>query len=172
VTSIDTPDIAGRVITDRHTIVDLIYRYCRAMDRCDAELGYSVWHEDGEADYGVLFKGTGRGFVDFALQAHHDFMLMHSHQVTNIILTLDGDRASSESYTTAALRHKEGERLMQTTVRGRYLDRWSCRNGRWGIDRRIYAHDFDEDHEITATVTPGWGRRDRSDASYQVLFGV
>lgn len=170
-TNIDTSDCDFKAIADRQAITDLIYRYCRAMDRCDAELGYSVWHEDGEADYGVLFKGTGRGFVDFALHAHHHYMVMHSHQVTNIILMLDGDRAASESYVTAALRRQEGQRLMQVTVRGRYLDRWSRRNGHWGIDQRIYAHDFDEDREITATATPGWGRRDRGDLSYQVLFG-
>jgi hypothetical protein len=158
-----------RGIADRQAITDLIYRYCRAMDRCDAELGYSTWHEGGEADYGVLFRGTGRGFVDFVLHAHRTVFLTHSHQVSNIIITLDGDRAASEAYVTTALRRKDGERLMQTTVRGRYLDCWSRRSGRWGIDRRVYIHDFDEDRQIDAIATPGWGRRDREDASYQVL---
>jgi hypothetical protein len=41
-----------RTLADRQAITDLIYRYCRAMDRIDPDLGYTIWHEDGVADYG------------------------------------------------------------------------------------------------------------------------
>jgi len=58
---------------------------------------------------------------------------------------------------------------MQVTVKGRYVDRWSRRDGRWAIDHRIYIQDFDEMHEVAATLTEGWGRRDRQDSSYEVL---
>lgn len=155
-------------IADRMAIGDVIYRYCRAMDRIDAELGYSVWHEDGEADYGAIFRGSGRGFVDWVCGVHRT-MLAHSHRVTNVLVTLDGDRAGSETYVVATLRRMDGSRLMQTMAWGRYLDRWSRRAGRWAIDRRIYVHDFDEVHEITETAVPGTGRRDREDPSYRVL---
>ena len=52
---------------------------------------------------------------------------------------------------------------------GRYLDRWSRRDGHWAIDRRVYLHDFDEVREIKETALPGVGRRDREDPSYQLL---
>jgi len=39
-------------LADRQAISDLIYRYCRSVDRIDIPLGHSIWHEDGIADYG------------------------------------------------------------------------------------------------------------------------
>ena len=155
-------------IADRMAITEAIYRYCRAMDRIDAELGHSVWHEDGEADYGAIYRGSGRGFVDWACVAHRT-MLATSHRVTNVLVTLDADRAASESYVVATLRRMDGSRLVQTSAWGRYVDRWSRREGRWAIDRRNYVHDFDEVREIMETALPGSGRPDRDDPTFQVL---
>jgi hypothetical protein len=162
-------EVSLQTVADRQAISQVIYNYCRAMDRCDTELGYSVWHEDGEADYGVHYRGTGRGFVDFTLEVHHRLMLAHSHQVTNIIIALHGDAAESESYVTATLRQRTDGRLLEITAHGRYLDRWSRRAGRWGIDKRVYLQDLDEVREVTGYTGETWGRRDREDPSY-LLF--
>lgn len=154
---------------DIQAITRQIYLYCRAMDRMDVELGYSIWHEDGEADYGPsIFQGTGRGFIDFVTKSHAA-MVSHSHQVSNVIVNLDGDRAASESYVTAALRMMEDGELFQMTTRGRYLDQWSWRRGRWAIDRRVMLHEFDDVRRIDRIVFPGTGKRDRSDPSYAIL---
>lgn len=154
---------------DRDAIVQQVYAYCRAMDRMDIELGYRVWHDDGEADYGAaIFRGSGRGFIDYVTASHAAFVA-HSHQVSNVLVRLDGDRAASESYVTATLRREDGGATSQITVRGRYLDRWSYRGGRWAIDKRIYLHDFDEVRQVVATGMPSAARRDRSDPSYAVL---
>src|SRR5579859_3070823 len=102
-----------RQLADRQEITQLIYRYCRSMDRIDPELGYSIWHDDAVADYGEdLYQGSGRGFIDFVLAQHRN-ALGHSHQVTNIILELDGDKAASESYVVSALRTMLDGRLKQ-----------------------------------------------------------
>lgn len=155
-------------IIDRHAITDLIYRYCRAVDRLDHALGYSVWHADGTADYGAeVYQGSGHGFIDFVI-GQHGQTLGHSHQVTNIILELDGDRAASESYHFAALRIARGEQVFEITVRGRYIDRWSKRDGRWGIDHRITIRDFDDMRPVTP-MSISAGRRDPTDPSYSVL---
>jgi SnoaL-like domain len=156
-------------MTDREAITDLIYRYCRAMDRIDPELGYSIWHPDGTADYGAnVFQGSGRDFVDHVC-AQHRGTLNHSHQVTNIIIALEGDRASSESYCTATLRIMRGDVLMQISVWNRYIDTWSKRDGRWGIDARLAVIDFDEIRPVTAMSQTSRGSRDRNDPSYGVL---
>ena len=99
-------------VSDRQDITDQIYRYCRAMDRIDHELGYSIWHEDGTADYGHNFQGTGRAFIDHVCQQHAGLQ-QHSHQVSNIIIDLDGDTAGSEAYVTATLRMVRGDQLMR-----------------------------------------------------------
>src|ERR1700712_3669770 len=97
------PEASLREVADRQAITDQLYRYCRAMDRIDHELGYSIWHEDGTADYGAaVWQGSGRGFIDSVGVAHRG-LLQHSHQVTNIIIELDGDRAASQAYVNARL---------------------------------------------------------------------
>ncbi len=156
-------------MSDREAITDLIYRYCRAMDRIDPELGYSIWHPDGTADYGPgVFQGSGRDFVDHVC-AQHRGTLTHSHQVTNIIIELDGDRGASESYCTANLRIMRGDALVQISVWNRYIDTWSKRDGRWGIDTRMAVIDFDEMRPVTAMSQISRGSRDRDDPSYAVL---
>lgn len=160
-----------QAVADRQAITDQIYRYCRAMDRIDHELGYSIWHEDGTADYGeAVFTGSGRDFIDHVCRQHAQ-LLCHSHQVTNIIIELDGDRAGSEAYVTATLRMERDGRLLQMTVLSRYVDRWSRRDGRWAIDHRIAIIDMDEIREVTPMKHHARAARDRSDPSYTVLKG-
>jgi hypothetical protein len=160
-----------REVADRQAITDQLYRYCRAMDRIDHELGYSIWHADGTADYGAdVWQGSGRGFVD-SVCISHGHLLQHSHQVTNITIELDGDRAASEAYVTARLRLERGGKLLQMVVVSRYLDRWSKRDGRWAIDHRQTVMEMDEIAEVTPMKHHDTARRDRSDPSYRVLRG-
>lgn len=158
-----------KALSDRQAITDLIHRYCRAVDRLDVSLGHSIWHEDGWADYGAdFYQGPGRGVIDLICKTH-GVMLHHSHQVSNVLIDLDGDRAGSEACCTATLRMIQGEKLMQITVWTRYVDRWSRREGRWGLDRRVAVRDFDEIREVTEMQRHETGRRDRDDPSYAVL---
>src|SRR5262245_5075486 len=158
-----------RTFTDRQAITDLIHRYCRAVDRLDVPLGRSIWHEDAVADYGkAIYQGPGRDIIDH-ICAQHLHGLHHTHQVSNILIDLDGDRAGSETYVVASLRLRSGDRLQEITVRGRYVDRWSRRSGRWGPEKRVFVRDFDEIREVVAMSEPDTSRRDRSDPSYGVL---
>ena len=155
-------------LADHQAITDQIYRYCRAMDRIDQELGYSIWHDDGTADYGHHFQGSGRAFIDHVC-AQHRQLLMHSHQISNILISINGDHAGSESYVTATLRMRRDDKLLQMTVISRYLDRWSRRGGRWAIDHRIAVMEMDEIREVTPMKAHGRATRDRTDPSYAVL---
>jgi hypothetical protein len=156
-------------LTDRQAITDHIHRYCRAVDRLDVALGHSIWHDDGIADYGpTVYQGDGRGVIDLICKQHRH-TLHHSHQVTNILIALDGDRAGSESYAIAALRMRRDGALKQVTVWTRYIDQWSKRDSRWGLDKRIAIRDFDEIRDVVVLAEHDVGRRDRSDPSYTVL---
>jgi hypothetical protein len=159
----------GPSLAARQEITELIYRYCRSVDRLDVPLGHSIWHDDAIADYGAdVYQGDGRGVIDH-ICAQHLHTLHHSHQVSNILIELDGDRAASEAYVTASLRVRRGAQLMQMTVWSRYVDRWSCRQGRWALDHRLAVRDFDEIREVVAMKEHDVGRRDRSDPSYAAL---
>lgn len=159
-------------IAEKQEITELIYRYCRAVDRLDIELGHSIWHENAVADYGEFYCGDGRGVIDLICK-QHEHMLYHSHQVSNIIINLDGERAASESYVTANLRMQQNEKLLQMTVWSRYLDTWSRREGRWAIDKRITIIDFDEVRPTTPLgKLESAGKRSTEDASYSVLLQI
>lgn len=153
-------------LLDRQEITELLYRYCRSVDRLDVDLGYSIWHSDGVADYGAdVYQGSGRGLIDFICMQHRR-ALRHSHQISNILIALEGDRAGSESYVTATLRVQNGHQQRQITVWSRYVDQWSRRDERWGLDRRVMIRDFDEIRDVDVISESDRGRRDRSDPSY------
>ncbi|MET0270757.1 MAG: nuclear transport factor 2 family protein [Sphingomonas sp.] len=160
-----------RALADRQAITDLIHRYCRAVDRLDVPLGHSIWHEGGHADYGAgAYVGEGKGAIDH-ICAQHRQTLAHSHQVTNVVIDLDGDAAGSEAYHFATLRVGRPGATKQISVWGRYVDRWARRDGRWGLVERVAVRDFDEMRDVTPLYDHDVGRRDATDPSYRVLRG-
>ncbi len=165
-------DARLQALLDREAIRETLYRYCRGLDRMDRALADTVWHEGGTADYDGIFEGTGAGFLDWVWEAHAA-LERHSHQITNVLIELDGDRAVSEAYVTVALWTKPDEsgRQQELVGRGRYVDRWSRRDGRWGIDHRLHLLDLSSAFPLgRADVSPG-SRRDPSDGSYGSLWG-
>ncbi len=153
----------------RRAIADQLSNYARAMDRIDAELGHGVWHEDGTADYGAMYQGSGRGFVDWVCTTHAQ-MIAHAHRITNVLIHVDGDHAGSEAYVHATLRFSREGREQIGTVFGRYIDRWSRRDERWAIDHRVYVQDMDEVRDAGAPlIGPFGGSRDRGDPSYAAI---
>ncbi|MBW1685617.1 MAG: nuclear transport factor 2 family protein [Deltaproteobacteria bacterium] len=162
-------DALLKQLLDKQAITEQLYHYCRGVDRMDSALTRACWHVDGTADYVGMFQGTADALLDWMWEVHTG-MQAHSHQMTNILIELNGDQAASETYVTVVLRTR-GDAALDIFVRGRYLDRWSRRDGVWAIDHRIHVPD----HATTLPVpehTPAEaaGARARSDPSYQ-LFG-
>ena len=155
-----------RELIDRQQITEALYIYCRAVDRVDRELGYSIWHDDATVDYGEsIFIGPARGVIDHICDAQlHG--IAHSHQIANIIIECAGEQAVSEAYVNSAMRMMHGDQLLQVNTRGRYLDRWSKRGGRWGIDRRVFVCDFDEVHPAVSGSIPSRQAMGPEDPSY------
>ncbi len=162
-------DAALQELVDRQAIIQQIYTYCRAVDRLDIPLGHAVFHEDSHADYGAgYYQGPGRGVIDL-ICGHHGPLISHSHQVGNVLIELDGDRAASEAYCTGTMRLMREGQLMQMTAWVRYCDSWSRRGGHWAIDRRVVVFDHDEIHAVTAIGLASNASRDRDDPSYALL---
>lgn len=164
---------ALRELVSTRAIHDVLYRYCRSLDRMDRPMAESVWHPGATADYGTMYEGTGSGFLEWVWEAH-SALEAHSHQITNVLVDVDvdGDRAVSESYVTVALwRRLPDGGVVEIVGRGRYVDRWSCRDGRWAIDHRQFLSDMQHAVTLSAAQAQGGGdgRRDRSDPSYTAL---
>ena len=156
----------------KQEITEVIYSYCRAVDRLDFELASTLWHPDGTTVYEGAFEGTGADFVAGMKKTHEERFVGHSHQVSNILIELDGDRATSESYVTATLRTRPEEEHGEYVVRGRYIDTWSRRDSRWAIDHRLFVFDMSE----MRTIQPPYhqasesSRRGEDDGSYAAGF--
>jgi hypothetical protein len=167
-------------VAAKQAITEVIYRYCRALDRMDRELADTVWHPDGTADYGVTYQGPASGLLDRFWSSHAE-LLGHSHQVTNILIEVNGDQAGSESYAIGTLWDMpESGVLTRMVTLGRYFDQWSRRGDVWAIDHRRFVYDVvllsppDAVGRLAALAAQRLphdtaGRRDRTDPSYQVL---
>ena len=55
------------IAAEKIEISDIIYKYCRAIDRMDRELLESVFHEDSTHHHGE-YKGSSSHFFDFAFE--------------------------------------------------------------------------------------------------------
>lgn len=156
---------------DERAIEYLLKAYCRSMDRRDDELGRLVFFDDSTVDYGAMFQGSGHGFVAFSNRAHERFET-HLHRISNTLVELSGDHAASETYVDAQFRLREDGALFDLYTRGRYLDRWERREGRWAITHRRYVNEMAGKRPITEVPFAVEGVRDQSDPSYALFAAL
>ena len=84
-------------VLDRQDIHDCLLRYARGMDRHDAELAKSAYHDDARDDH-ILYIGSGYGLVDWAMGQHDATVTAHQHYLVNTTIDLEGDQAHVETY--------------------------------------------------------------------------
>ena len=163
-------DSALQELLDKQAIRDVLSRYCRGLDRMDKEMANAVWHPEGTAFYDGIFEGTGHGFIEWVWEAHAA-MERHSHQITNVLIEVDGDKASSESYVTVVLwTLPDADGNQQELVgRGRYLDRWERRDGVWAIEHRIHLLDTSSAFALARADVSAGATRDSRDLSFEFI---
>jgi hypothetical protein len=157
---------------NREAIRDVIARYCRAVDRCDAELLRTCYHLDGHDRHG-RFAGSVSEFVDWVIGVLQTTSLATQHAVSTIYIELDDETAWVESTFTAMHVRHDAERAptFMDTFWGRYVDRFECRDGSWAIASREVVYDWSERRPYASQMeyldTYRQGRRDRLDVSYE-----
>lgn len=133
-------EIAGE-LADREAIRECLYRYCRGIDRLDAEMLYDVYWPEAIDDH-TSFVGTGHEFVDYALPVL-GAMDQTMHKLGNILIEIHGDSANTESYFQAFHRLRgEGKTRQDLIVGGRYVDRLEKRDDCWRIADRVVILDW------------------------------
>ncbi len=157
-------------LASKQAIRDTLSRYCRGLDRMEKAMACSVWHDDGTAHYIDMYEGSGHGFVDWVWQAHEG-MERHSHQISNVLIDVEGNTAISEAYVTVVLWTKPDNSGQQQEIigRSRYLDRWSLRDVRWAIDHRTHVLDMQTINPLTRGEVNKQSSRDMDDISYSLL---
>lgn len=159
-------DIELRKLLDRQQIRDCVHRYARGVDRLDAELVLSAYHDDAVDSHGP-FTGPPQDFVEW-LWPRQSTVRATQTFLTNHTADIDGDTAHTETYWFVS-RRTEGEAQLLLTG-GRYVDRLERRDGEWRIAVRNVLVEWSTLTPLTAM--PGGaayfaGVRDTSDISYE-----
>lgn len=155
-------------LAEKAAIRDVLSRYCRGLDRMDKAMAYAVFAPEATANYYGIYIGTGHGFIDWVWGAHAT-MATHSHQITNVLIEIDGDKAVSEAYVTVVLQQQREGGAVELQARGRYLDRWRKRDGRWLIVEREHIVDTQSEIALAAVGKSAESRRDATDPSFEFL---
>lgn len=152
-------------LLDKQAILECVQRYARGVDRADADMVASCYHDDA-IDHHGSFVGSGRGLAEWAIAAHARTVRSQNHITTHTV-EIDGDSAHAETYYLVVMRMPSGSVQLST---GRYVDRFERRDGEWRIAARLClvetlarAEGFDEERLDTAYA----GSRSKADPSYQ-----
>ncbi len=171
-------------IADRFMIQDLIYRWCRAVDRLDRQGMLDVFWP-GAIDSHGPYIGPAEGLVDWILERHKPIQVS-SHFIGNLLIEFATEEvALVESYVRTIQQYQPAAKHQLAQLTGgavgrpdaavdmftssRYIDRVERRCGEWRIARRDLAQDWKQIAEVhykALQPREGWiiGRRDGSDA--------
>lgn len=177
-------DFSPDRLADRARIVDLLHRWCRAVDRLDADGMKAVFHPDATDDHGH-FRGTVDDLVSW-ITNRHQAIPFSLHSISNVIIDFTGaDRAIVESVvmtcqhypiaseaTVALFNTGTVGRPLNLTAFARYADVIERRGGEWRIAKRTVIHDSQiasEAPERAQFEGIETGQRNRSDFIYRLL---
>ncbi len=146
--------VALQALLDKQAITEVLYRYCRGVDRHDRAALVSVYWPEAIDDH-VAYVGDAAGYIEFSM----NFMpgIRTSHVLSNILIEFDtAGAARVESYYRAYhdLPAEDGARN-DWILGGRYLDRFERRGDEWRILHRVLAVDFQQSMPATAVWNQG-----------------
>jgi hypothetical protein len=134
------------ILLAKQEIYELMCRYCRGVDRMDAELTLSCFWpgaidvhvgRNGRLHTGTaeeLFAREWEWFGEFTASQHH---------LCNMLIEVDGDRAVAETYQFSFYWREPGDDPeFNWQNSNRYRDVFERRHGEWRILRRDFLRNF------------------------------
>lgn len=171
-------------VADRLQIQDVMYRWCRSVDRLDRDAMLDVFHPDAIDSHGP-YIGPVDGLVDWIFERHKPIPFS-SHFIGNLLIEFASpDVALVESYVRTIQHYPAhaksqlsqltggakgpDDQAMDMFTSSRYLDRMERRDGVWKIAHRTLIQDWKQIvgvQEQALQPHEGWiiGRRDGKDA--------
>ena len=132
---------ALRILLAKEAIREVLQRYCRGVDRGDAELIKTVYHDDAIDEHG-FFKGSGTEFADLIAAKKRAEAATSIHFLGNSLFDhVQGTRADVETYFISFNEYLDSDANHQLFA-GRYLDTFEERDGEWRIVHRMVVHDW------------------------------
>jgi len=176
-------------LLDKQEIQEVVYAYCRGIDRRDLDAVRACYHPDATDEHGS-FSGSVDAYLEWVdgLLARYSWTM---HFVGNVLIEFPNqklneegkddaknasngvDVAAAESYGISLHRSEEVKPYLNLAIGFRYLDRFERREGRWRIFERVAVSEWSIQippeawWEIPDTLRKG--RRDRGDALYALL---
>jgi hypothetical protein len=126
-------------LLDKQAISEVMFRYCKAVDRCDEEMLRSIYHDDAFEDHGS-YRAPAHEFAHNLIARKLVETEFTMHSVVNHLIELQGDVAISEA-TALSVQKIVGDDYLQFHG-GRYFDRFERRDGEWRVAYRIGIHDW------------------------------
>ncbi len=124
-------------MADREDIIDLINLYGLAMDSQRWDLFDRIFAETCDADYGATSHWTDRAQFKADFGSFHQLFDATQHVMSNHLVTVTGDRASSLTYGMWRLiRHAAGDPPVWDGT-GYYDDTWLRTPEGWRIAKRV-----------------------------------
>lgn len=136
----------------KQDITELLTRYLRAVDRGDIAALRACYQPGATEDHGGVFVGLASDYVDSVVGPLTHPRSLSMHMLTNVLIEVDGDRATAECYVTAFARVRTAEGPADSLVGARMLDELHCIDGTWGIRHRQLLWEWNHD----MAVREGW----------------
>lgn len=169
-------------VWDRQEIEQLMYRHARSLDRMDADLMKSTYwpegieeHQDPIYPEHFFWNDNAWKFVPEAMKGFQNLKITQ-HRISNVIIELDGDKATAETYVWAYHVHTDENGVdHEGILGGRHHFKLEKRNDEWRIMHRSTIFDWNQNRKATAVWSDKFDekyrphRGDRQDDSYNYL---
>lgn len=181
-----TPDLSDPIqrLIAKSEIEDVMHRYCRAVDRCDAALLRTVFHDDAVIEHPPL--SSPADIFCHALIEEVQKLGPMMHYTSNLLIEFADGIAYTEAYFTAWHRLERGVRTdpngvfaghdpaydEDAVMGGRYFNWFTHKNGGWRIARHLAAVEWEhwgrvDERSPLVTLGRNLARRGPGDPAYQ-----
>lgn len=143
----------AKEVADREAIRECLYRYCRGVDRLDADMVRSAYWPD-VVDTHLEFTGNAEEFIAWSFPRMKT-MDQSQHFLSNILLTIRGNLADTESYFYGFHRINGPNGKFDAIGAGRYVDRLEKRGEEWRILERLVVTDWFRTYPDSADWSKG-----------------
>lgn len=149
----------------------VLERYCRGIDRLDADALNSVYWDDAQDNHGI-YHGAAGDFAAFIIPYMRENWTSTTHMIGQSNIQVNGNRAAAETVFVAHHIRPDGDGIADDVAGGRYADVLECRSGEWRLLDRVVVMDWVYTHAGLASggIDPHVfvvGQRDAADFGYQ-----
>tara|TARA_R110000765_G_scaffold130701_1_gene229227 strand:+ start:501 stop:1028 length:528 start_codon:yes stop_codon:yes gene_type:complete len=128
----------------------VLERYCRGIDRLDADLLNSVYWEDAHDNHGI-YNGPALDFAEFIIPYMKEHWISTTHMVGQSNIVVDRNRAAAETVFIAHHIRSDGDGIADDVAGGRYADVMEFRNSEWRLLDRVVVMDWVYTHSGLAS---------------------